>query len=74
MKNNNTSTKLVLAIVKAKSGIATGGKYYSVIRNYINKNIFFFVFLGRFYYFFLLCQRFVAEVDVLFLQDLPPLS
>lgn len=44
MKNNNTSTKLVLAIVKAKSGIATGGKYYSVIRNYINKNIFFCIF------------------------------
>lgn len=53
MKNNNTSTKLVLAIVKAKSGIATGGKYYSVIRNYINKNIFFFLyFWGGFIIFF----------------------
>lgn len=52
MKNNNTSTKLVLAIVKAKSGIATGGKYYSVIRNYINKNIFFLYFWGGFIIFF----------------------
>lgn len=52
MKNNNTSTKLVLAIVKAKSGIATGGKYYSVIRNYINKNIFFFCIFGEVLLFF----------------------